>query len=146
MKCVVLFVFGKNSTRSPLELRSIAENMAHKLMSRGPDGFGMHIDQNADIALGHRRLSIVDLPPVGHQPIRSYCGRYALAFTGEIYNHAHIRAELSFLIDHKWQGHSDSETLLVALSFLGLLLFYSGLIECFLLLFGIPLSKTFLGP
>jgi asparagine synthase (glutamine-hydrolysing) len=84
------------------------------LKSRGPDDSGLvHIDSaNHDLWLGHRRLSIVDLSPAGHQPMVSDCGRYWLVFNGEVYNHQEIRKGLR---QQNFQGHSDTETLLYAL-------------------------------
>ena len=68
------------------------------------------------LGLGHRRLSIVDLSPAGHQPMPSDCGRFVLAFNGEIYNHDALRSalELSGGPSIAWKGHSDTETLLRA--------------------------------
>lgn len=62
------------------------------------------------MALGHRRLAIVDLSAAGHQPMASGSGRFVLAFNGEIYNHPEMRAELQ--AGAGWRGHSDTETLL----------------------------------
>ena len=78
---------------------------------RGPDDAGAWADAQAGIALGHRRLSIVDLSAAGHQPMASDGGRYVLAFNGEIYNHLALRAELEGK-GIAWRGHSDTETLL----------------------------------
>ena len=61
---------------------------------RGPDDCGTWVDPNAGIGLGHQRLSIVDLSPLGHQPMVSSNGRWVLTYNGEIYNHRHLRAEL----------------------------------------------------
>ncbi len=89
--------------------------MTNSLTHRGPDHAGIWIDRNAGLALGHRRLSVLDLSPAGHQPMESACGRYQMIFNGEIYNHTQLRREL----DEKgqganWRGHSDTETLLAA--------------------------------
>lgn len=95
---------------------SIAVHMAQQIAHRGPDDSGVWCDGTVGLALAHRRLSILDLSPAGHQPMFSPCGRYVLIYNGEIYNHLDLRAELereggSFA----WRGHSDTETLLAAL-------------------------------
>ena len=95
---------------------SVAEKMALRIQHRGPDGAGVWLSKNADLALAHRRLAIIDLSPAGHQPMVSPCGRYCLVFNGEIYNHLDLRAELEEEGGHfDWRGHSDTETLLSAL-------------------------------
>lgn len=87
--------------------------MTDAIVHRGPDDVGWWSNPIAGIALGHRRLSILDLSPAGHQPMHSACGRYVLVFNGEVYNHLEIRAELTELgIAPEWKGHSDTETLL----------------------------------
>jgi asparagine synthase (glutamine-hydrolysing) len=99
----------------------IAERMACKIESRGPDDAGVWVDEAAGLALAHRRLSILDLSPAGHQPMRSPCGRYVLVYNGEIYNHLDLRLELegeAGVIN--WRGHSDTETLLAALRHWGI--------------------------
>lgn len=86
-------------------LRAMTDVITH----RGPDDHGAWCDEAAGVALGHRRLSIVDLSPAGHQPMVSPSGRYVIVFNGEIYNHRQLRADLEPL---QWRGHSDTETLL----------------------------------
>jgi asparagine synthase (glutamine-hydrolysing) len=100
--------------RSPGNLdqdrRTHVLRMCAQIRSRGPDDFGVWDDASANITLGHRRLSIVDLSPAGHQPMTSACGRYVIVFNGEIYNHLALRRELPD--DTPWRGHSDTETML----------------------------------
>ena len=82
------------------------------LQHRGPDDFGLNsfsVNNNA-IVLGHRRLSIIDTSPAGHQPMISACGNYAIIFNGEIYNHAQLREQLS--VDIPFKGYSDTESIL----------------------------------
>ena len=93
-------------------------NMANKLINRGPDDQGIWCDPNLGIAMAHRRLSIVDVSTAGHQPIFSGCERFCMTFNGEIYNHHDLRLALPESIN--WRGHSDSETLINAISFWGL--------------------------
>ncbi len=96
----------------------LAAAMSAKLAHRGPDSHDVWVDTNCGIALGHRRLAIVDLSEQGRQPMASVSGRYVLAYNGEIYNHQEIRAQLP--PDHPWRGHSDTETLLAAIEAWGL--------------------------
>jgi asparagine synthase (glutamine-hydrolysing) len=94
---------------------SILERMSALLSHRGPDDSGRWVDGPAGIALGHRRLSVLDLSPAGHQPMVSASGRYTIIFNGEIYNHAGMRAEIARPESApRWRGHSDTEILLSA--------------------------------
>ena len=68
--------------------------MTDALHHRGPNARGSWSDPDVGIALGHRRLSILDLSSAGHQPMHSASGRYVIAFNGEIYNFAELRAQL----------------------------------------------------
>lgn len=100
---------------------SVAERMIQRIRARGPDAAGTWLDQQAGVVLGHRRLAIVDLSPTGHQPMISSCGRYVLVYNGEIYNHTELRTELEQAgASPSWRGHSDTETLLVALQYWGM--------------------------
>src|SRR5690242_3436423 len=99
--------------------------MATILEHRGPDDGGVWLEPDHRVALSHRRLSIVDLSPSGHQPMLSHDARYVLAYNGEIYNHAQLRSQLEAAgggpetCGRAWRGHSDTETLLEALAFWG---------------------------
>lgn len=86
--------------------------MIQQIRHRGPDDSGVWCDDRAGIMLAHARLSIVDLSPAGHQPMLSACGRYVIAFNGEIYNHLSLRQALGSQVAYR--GHSDTETLLAA--------------------------------
>lgn len=98
------------NTASPA---AVLERMTRTIAHRGPDSDGHWIDETCGIALGHRRLAIVDLSPAGHQPMHSASGRFVIVFNGEIYNHLNLRsALLSEGYANTWQGHSDTETLL----------------------------------
>ncbi len=100
---------------------AIIGQMTICLEHRGPDDAGVWLDEEAGLALGHRRLSILDLSPAGHQPMLSPCGRFALVYNGEIYNHLDLRVDLEAEGGHfNWRGHSDTETLLAALRHWGL--------------------------
>ncbi|MFN0303986.1 MAG: asparagine synthetase B, partial [Burkholderiales bacterium] len=97
-------------------LGAIAKRMADALAHRGPNDEGVWVDETVGIALGHRRLSILDLSPEGHQPMFSADGRYAIVFNGEIYSFAAMRRELEATgVVRQWRGHSDTEILLAAI-------------------------------
>ncbi len=102
----------------------VATSMALAIQHRGPDDAGAWADKSAGIALGFRRLSILDLSSAGHQPMRSASGRFVMTFNGEIYNHKDLRDLLSAaqlgMPEQPWRGHSDSETLLACLEAWGL--------------------------
>jgi len=83
---------------------SVLQRMADTIKTRGPDDAGYWADSDSRIGLGHRRLSIVDLSPAGHQPMVSGSGRYVLVFNGEIYNHLDCRAALP-MTGAGWRGH-----------------------------------------
>ncbi|MDV3253784.1 asparagine synthase (glutamine-hydrolyzing) [Devosia sp. BK] len=87
--------------------------MAEAISSRGPDDMGVWADDEGRIGLAHRRLSIVDLSPAGHQPMQSASGRFVMVYNGEIYNHSDIRIMLDQDgLAPSWRGHSDTETAL----------------------------------
>jgi len=96
-------------------LRAMTDTLAH----RGPDDWDLWLDAAAGVGLGHRRLSILDLSPLGRQPMRSASGRYVICFNGEVYNFARLRAELEPL-GHAFRGGSDTEVMLAAIEQLGL--------------------------
>src|SRR5690349_15404274 len=93
--------------------------MAEPLAHRGPDDRGVWCDRDAGIALAHRRLSIVDLSPTGHQPMASADGRFVLTYNGEIYSASAMRAALAAAGVH-FRGTSDTEVLVEAIAAWGL--------------------------
>lgn len=103
---------GYLSPRGALWGESVLQRMANTVARRGPDDAGYWLNDHDGVALGHRRLAIVDLSPAGHQPMPSASGRYVIAFNGEIYNHLALRVELQACTKVNWRGHSDTETLL----------------------------------
>lgn len=104
-----------------IEVVSATQKMTDTLSHRGPDDQGIWADQDAGVALGHRRLSIIELGPAGAQPMTSPCGRFVIAFNGEIYNHLALRDDLAVEdVAPAWRGTSDTETLLAALGHWGL--------------------------
>lgn len=92
-----------------------AKRMCETLFHRGPDGEGVWIEPRGQVALGHRRLAIVDLTPNGLQPMTSDCGRFTITYNGELYNTAELRRELEAL-GHRFRGTSDTEVLVDAIS------------------------------
>lgn len=93
------------------------QDMLTPIVHRGPDDGGRWVGLNGTIALGHRRLSIVDLSPAGHQPMTSASGRFVIIYNGEIYNHKALREQLAAQGGAPaWRGHSDTETLLACIS------------------------------
>ncbi|HEX8173342.1 MAG TPA: asparagine synthase (glutamine-hydrolyzing) [Thermoanaerobaculia bacterium] len=105
---------------SRAELCAFAETMTRQIVHRGPDDSGDWVDEQHGVALGFRRLSIIDLSPAGHQPMDSATGRYVIIFNGEVYNFAAIRAELEREGARTWRGHSDTEVILAAIERWGL--------------------------
>jgi asparagine synthase (glutamine-hydrolysing) len=87
--------------------------MIRPLTHRGPDDEGVWVDEAGGVALGFRRLAIIDLSPGGHQPMASRSGRYHLVFNGEIYNFCELRRQLE-QSGHTFKGHSDTEVVLAA--------------------------------
>ncbi len=100
---------GLISLHEPAEAyRTQMEGMNQNLVHRGPNDGGLFIE--GQVALGHRRLSIIDLSEAGHQPMLSHNGRYALVYNGEIYNFQELRDKL----DYPFRSSTDTEVLLAA--------------------------------
>lgn len=100
-------IIGFSGSFDPAVLRAGLHAIAH----RGPDDSGQFIDELAGVGLGHVRLSIIDLSPLGHQPMFDASGSSVIVFNGEIYNFRELRAQLE-LAGHGFRGHSDTEVLL----------------------------------
>jgi len=96
----------------------LAGRMIDALAHRGPDDRGVWVEASG-IALAHRRLSIIDLSPAGHQPMESASGRYVVTYNGEIFNWSELRAELP-PPDSGYRGHSDTEIFLRGVEIWGL--------------------------
>ncbi len=108
-------------SRSAIDFNATIRAMTGVISHRGPDDEGSWVDVEAGVALGHRRLSILDLSPSGHQPMASQTGRYILVYNGEIYNHRAIRQELENAgVPVNWRGHSDTEVMLAAIEHWGI--------------------------
>src|SRR5688500_8538233 len=108
--CGIAGFLDLTRARSGDELDAIAARMAACLRHRGPDAHGIWTDPEAGIALGHTRLSIIDLSPAGAQPMVSSCGRFVLSYNGEIYNASELRDEL-VAAGRTFRGHSDTEVM-----------------------------------
>jgi len=113
--CGIAGVIDRGGGRGGAALPAVARAMGETLRHRGPDDGGVWHDGGAGVALAHRRLSVIDLSAAGRQPMVSACGRYVLAYNGEIYNHGDLRARLAAL-GHVFRGHSDTETMVEAFS------------------------------
>lgn len=94
-------------------LLALGPKMGDAIYHRGPDDYGYWVSDVAPILFVHRRLSIQDLSPLGHQPMTSNSQRYVIAFNGEIYNFKNLRRELEQL-GCKFRGGSDTEVMLAA--------------------------------
>ena len=90
--------------------------MTSALRHRGPDAGAIFVDEDAGVALGHRRLAIIELSERGAQPMPSANGRFVIVFNGEIYNHRELRRELEADAAVVWRGTSDTETLIECFS------------------------------
>jgi asparagine synthase (glutamine-hydrolysing) len=114
-------ITGGWTRKSYSDLEAAVPRMTERLKHRGPDDSGSWSDASCGVGLGHRRLSIIDLSPQGHQPMLSATGRYVLVFNGEIYNHASLRRDLERnRLAPVWRGHSDTEVLVAAIEAWGL--------------------------
>ncbi|MBX3127670.1 MAG: asparagine synthase (glutamine-hydrolyzing) [Polyangiaceae bacterium] len=117
--CGVTGIWTRRLDRS--ETLRAAGRMTDQLAHRGPDGSGAWVSSDGSVALGHRRLSIVDLSDEGRQPMVSASGRFVLSFNGEVYNFAPLRAELEASGRAPvFRGHSDTEVVLAAIEAWGL--------------------------
>lgn len=113
--CGISGFWNQSQQLSSDQILSIIQRMSNTLFHRGPDDGGTWVDPTVGIALGHRRLGILDLSPQGHQPMVSAYGRYVIIFNGEIYNFLELRRELEEL-QHSFRGSSDTEVMLAAFS------------------------------
>lgn len=112
--CGIAGVFRYRSDRA-IE-RAVIDEMVARLSHRGPDDRGTHHEPR--VALGHTRLSIIDLSPLGHQPFSDESGRYTLVYNGEIYNFKALRSWLEER-GHRFRSQTDSEVVLRAYMELG---------------------------
>ena len=118
--CGLAGFLGKTCLGASSDQLSLLTAMTGQIIHRGPDDAGHWHDDEGKVGLGHRRLSILDLTPAGHQPMHSPSERYVIAFNGEIYNHFDLRRELEAKGEFAWRGHSDTETLLAGFDVWGI--------------------------
>ncbi len=119
--CGITGFFSPRAAQSADAMQAVVARMAATLAQRGPDEQRVWADSAAGCALGHRRLSILDLSAQGAQPMHSACQRYVIVFNGEIYNHGALRDELERAgAAPAWRGHSDTEVMLAAITHWGL--------------------------
>jgi asparagine synthase (glutamine-hydrolysing) len=115
--CGIVGLFGPpDNTRGWLTAETTA--MAGTLRHRGPDDEGVWADEAEGIGLGHRRLAVLDVSPLGHQPMLSASGRWVISFNGEVYNFAELHRDLSAR-GYRFRGHSDTEVLVNAVDHWG---------------------------
>jgi asparagine synthase (glutamine-hydrolysing) len=108
------------------------QRMISAINHRGPDGAGTWISHDSAIALGHRRLAIIDLTEQGNQPMASASNRYVISYNGEVYNFAEIRKELeNSELAPSWRGHSDTEVILAAFDAWGVISTLSRMVGMF---------------
>jgi asparagine synthase (glutamine-hydrolysing) len=108
------------SHQSQISLQDTISTMTDSLHHRGPDDGDIWVDNDARIAFGHKRLSIIDLSNNGLQPMHSKSRKYVITYNGEIYNHKELRKELEKSGHNQWYGTSDTEVILVAIEHWGL--------------------------
>ena len=119
--CGVAGFLMDSKSSSSVNFDLITKKMTDSIKHRGPNDSGCWNNPSEGIALGHRRLSILDLSDAGHQPMESSNGRYVIAFNGEIYNHLEIRSDIEKSNGNiSWRGHSDTETILSAFETFGI--------------------------
>ena len=111
--CGIAGFLDRSGTSGPERQRSLVTAMTDAIAHRGPDDSGFWGDAAAGVALGQRRLSIIDLSAEGHQPMASHGGDWVIVFNGEIYNFQELRKELEGL-GCCFRGHSDTEIMLAA--------------------------------
>src|SRR4051812_30902580 len=105
--CGILGIWSKGGRVSREDLCRARDTLAH----RGPDDTGALIWDEMGVGLAHRRLAIIDLSPLGRQPLSTRDGQLAITFNGEIYNFQELRTELEGL-GHAFTSHSDTEVIL----------------------------------
>jgi asparagine synthase (glutamine-hydrolysing) len=111
--CGIAGIWDRRQKSASTALRALVQEMTETLRHRGPDEGAVFSDAGACFALGHRRLSIIELSPAGAQPMISSCGRFVISYNGEIYNSPELRRELE-TAGRSFRGHCDTEVIVEA--------------------------------
>ncbi|HEY5098338.1 MAG TPA: asparagine synthase (glutamine-hydrolyzing), partial [Acidimicrobiales bacterium] len=117
--CGIAGLFDPGRVTTDQVLRRHVGEMASALVHRGPDDSGIWVDAEHGVALGHRRLSVVELGPEGAQPMVSADGRWVVSYNGELYNHRELRHRLVGE-GAAFRGGSDTEVLVATVQHWGL--------------------------
>lgn len=102
------------------DLVKIIEKMNLNITNRGPDSSNIYINEKQKVAIGHTRLSIIDLSKKGNQPMKDHSGRYILAYNGEIYNFIELKKKIEKQHNINWKSSTDTEVLLESISVFGI--------------------------
>ena len=111
--CGIAGLWDRRGRDAPADVAAGVAAMTATLAHRGPDEAAVWSGPEAGLALGHRRLSIIDLSPSGAQPMLSSCGRFVITYNGEVYNADELRAEL-IAAGRRFRGRSDTEVIVEA--------------------------------
>jgi asparagine synthase (glutamine-hydrolysing) len=117
--CGIVGFLDAGNPLSEADAARLCARMSDALVHRGPDAGGTWVNPEQGIALGHRRLSIIDLSSSGDQPMVSFSGRFVISFNGEVYNFRRLRSDLEKR-GCTFRGHSDTEVMLAALELWGI--------------------------
>jgi asparagine synthase (glutamine-hydrolysing) len=117
--CGIAGIYQSSVSQKAINLSENVKKMTNALVHRGPNASGYWADTSVGIALGHRRLSIIDLSDNGAQPMTSQCGRYVIVYNGEVYNYREIKNELESE-QRTFKGYSDTEIILEACAHWGI--------------------------
>ena len=114
--CGLVGFLEASPQRSRADSKALVEQMADAITHRGPDDSGCWRDETGQIALGHRRLAILDTASAGQQPMVARCGRCVIAYNGEVYNFRELRSEF----DLSTRSDSDTEVIVEAIAAIGI--------------------------
>ena len=112
------FISHKKHSKQYLE--DVTCRMLDTIKHRGPDSSGIWMNEELNVSLGHRRLSIIDLSKNGNQPMVSKSTRFTIVYNGEVYNFRDIKKELEATNHCLWRGESDTEIVLTAIEYWGI--------------------------